>query len=356
MTGSIKRRSEGSYQIAVYLGFDANGKQQYHRETVRGTKKDAQTRLADLLHSLHRGTKISTAKTTLAEYLDDWLKTHAKPNVSPKTYERYAEIVRLTIQPHIGHILLDRIQPIQIQSFYALLLESGRRKKLKSGKTGLSAQTVLHVHRLLNEALRCAVKWRLLLWSPCDAVQPPRVEAREMRTLSEAESAWLLVAAATTRFYPAFLIASATGLRRGEALAVRWRDIALDTGMLTVNQAIEKTHDGIRFKPPKTRRSRRPIPLPAFAVRGLKDFQQKQARERDLFESSYADHDLVCAAPDGSPLDPDLFSSEVIRFLKTIGLAGLSFHKLRHSHATQLLSQNVHPKVVQERLGHSSIA
>ena len=173
MTGSIKQRSPGSYQIAIYLGLDSNGNQQYHRETVRGTKREAQVRLAELLNNLHRGEAVKASKTTLAEFLDQWLESYAKANVSPKTFERYEELVRLTIKPHVGTIVLDRLQPIQLQQLYSTLLQSGRKKPAKSGKVGLSARTVLHVHRLLHQALKRAVKWQLLFRNPCDAVEPP---------------------------------------------------------------------------------------------------------------------------------------------------------------------------------------
>ena len=356
MTGSIKQRSRGSYQVAIYMGLDSNGEQQYHRETVRGTKHDAQVRLAELLNSLHRGETVKASKMTLGEYLDQWLSAYAKANVSPKTFERYEEIVRLTIKPHMGTIVLDRLQPIQLQQFYSTLQESGRKKKSKSGKTGLSARTVLHVHRLLHQALKRAVKWQLLIRNPCEAVEPPRPESHEMRTLNEAESAWLLEAALETRLYPGILLGVATGLRRGEVLGTRWSDIDFTSKKLVVNQAIEKTNAGIRFKQPKTKRSRRPVALPEFAVSALRTFRAQQDDERKLYGADYATHDLVCARPDGSPMDPDNYSSDVIKFMKKIGLAGVSFHKLRHGYATHLFAQNVHPKIVQELLGHSTIA
>jgi integrase len=243
-----------------------------------------------------------------------------------------------------------------LQGLYSTLLQSGRKKKAKSGKTGLSARTVLHVHRLLYQALKRAMKWQLLFRNPCDGVEPPRPESHEMRTLNGAESAWLLEAALSTRLYPGILLAIATGLRRGEVLGMRWSDIDFISKKLVVNQAIEKTNAGIRFKQPKTKRSRRPVAIPEFAMSALREFRTTQDEERKLYGADYAKHDLVCARPDGSPMDPDVYSSDVIDFMKKIGLAGVSFHKLRHGYATHLLAQNVHPKVVQELLGHSSIA
>jgi len=357
MTGSIKKRSSGSYQVAIYLGFDSNGKQQYHRETVRGTKGDAQKRLAELLTRLHRGETVKASKISVGEYLDQWLASYAKVNVSRKTFERYDELVRLTIKPHVGDIVLDHFQPLQLQQLYSTLLQSGRKNKAKSGSLGLSARTVLHVHRLLHKALQHAVKWQLLYRNPCDAVEPPRPESHEMRTLNEAESAWLLEAAFPTRLYPGILLGIATGLRRGEVLGTRWSDIDFVSKSLVVNQAIEKTKEGgIRFKQPKSKKSRRTVPLPEFALPALREFRSKQDDERTLYGADYAKHDLVCAQPDGSPMDPDNYSSDVIRFMTKIGLSGVSFHKLRHGYATYLFAQNVHPKVVQELLGHSTIA
>jgi integrase len=212
------------------------------------------------------------------------------------------------------------------------------------------------VHRVLRKALQQAVRWQLISRNPCDAAEPPKVERREMRTPSDAELAWLFEVAQTTRLYPAVILGAATGMRRGEALAVRWPDLNPLTATVTINQSLEQTKKGLRFKPPKRDRSRRSLPLPPFAVAALLEHKAKQDEEKRLFGKDYNDQGLVCAEPDGRPMKPDTFSHNFIELARKAGLHGISFHKLRHGHATLLLKENVHPKVVQERLGHSSIA
>jgi integrase len=144
-----------------------------------------------------------------------------KPSLACKTHERYSEIVNRHLIPALGRVLLAKLQPMHIQSYYSQALVSGRLDL----KGGLSAQTVLHHHRVLHSALQQAVKWQLLLRNTADAVEPPKPEQKEMRALDEEKSAWLFNAAAGTRLYVPILIAVTTGMRRGEILALRWRDI-----------------------------------------------------------------------------------------------------------------------------------
>jgi len=217
-------------------------------------------------------------------------------------------------------------------------------------------QTVLHFHRLLHRALSQAVKWQLLARNPVDAVEPPRPQRQKMNAINEKDTALLLDKLAGSSLFSPVLFAVTTGLRRGEVLALRWKDVNLVEGRITVNQSLEQTNNGLRFKSPKTERSRRQVPLPSVTLDLLKEHKKKQNEERLRLGPIYQNNNLVFPRPDGSTMPPDSFSTNFAAFIRRSGLKHIRFHDLRHSHATQLLLQGVHPKIVSERLGHSNIS
>lgn len=285
----------------------------------------------------------------MTEFLTKWLEA-AKTKVSAKTFERYEEIVRRHLNPAFGNLLMPKLTPIQIQTYYARSLASGRL----DGSGGLSAQTVLHHHRILREALHQAVKWQLLARNPADAVDPPRPERKEMKALNESETAWLLEAAQGTRLYMPILLAVITGMRRGEILAFRWRDVDLEKSVLSVTPSLEETNEGLRFKEPKTARGRRMIALPPLAVEALCAHRTQQERQKALLGPAYKNNDLVLSTTDGDIWKPESFTALYFKFTKRIGVK-LRFHDLRHTHASQLLRAGISPKIVSERLGHSAV-
>jgi integrase len=351
MKGHIRKRGKNSWAVVIFLGRDPSGKQHRKWHAVRGTRRDAQRELARLMNEINTGAYVEPARMTLSEFLDRWLADYAKPKVSPKTYERYQEMIDGHIRPALGGRLLPKLAPLHIQSFYSRKLADGR----KDARGGLSAQSVVHFHRLLHRALAQAVRWQLLARNPVDAVEPPRAERQEMRALDEHETASLLSSLGGSRLYMPTLLAVSTGLRRGEILGLRWENVDLAASTLTVVQALEQTKEGLRFKSPKTHRSRRSIALLAMAVEALRSHRAGQAEEKLALGPAYDDHDLVCPRPDGGPWPPDVFSTAFAAFVRRSGMKPFRFHDLRHSHATHLLKAGVHPKVVSERLGHSAI-
>jgi integrase len=176
-----------------------------------------------------------------------------------------------------------------------------------------------------------------------------------MQALDEHETAGLLSLFGETRLYVPVMLAVTTGLRRGEILGLRWSDLDLTEGVLTVVQSLEQTKDGLRFKPPKTHRSRRSIALPAITLETLRSHRAKQAAEKLSLGTAYEGNDLVCPRPGGSPWPPDMLSTAFAAFVRRSGLRHFRFHDLRHSHASHLLRAGVHPKIVSERLGHSTV-
>jgi integrase len=337
MTGHIRERKKGTWAVVIRVGAYKNGSPRYKWHTVHGTKRDAQRELTRLLHELDRGSYAEPTKLTLGAFLHQWLSDYAKTKVAAKTYERYEEVVLKHLIPAIGHCLLVKLTPQLIERYYAEAQERGRR----DGRGGLSAQTVLHHHRILHAALNRAVKWQLLTRNPADGVEAPRPEHREMEALDEVGTASLLKAAEGTRYYLPVLIAVTTGMRLGELLALCWEDVDLNTGVLRVRQALEETRDGVRFKRPKTRKSARPIAMPGLLVDALRAHQGEQEQTSLLLGPAWRDHGLVLPREMGDPWPPSALSKAFEHLAARAGCPQIRFHDLRHSHVSLLLKQAI---------------
>ena len=352
MRGSIKKRGKNSWRLTFDLDRDHTGKRQQKTFTVRGTKKEAEAELSRKLAEIESGGFVDPGNIKVAEYLNRWLK-HVETKTSAKTHERYSEIVRLAIAPALGTIKLAKLTPMHIQAFYGEALTSGHIKR----KTGLSARTVLHYHRILFQALKQAVRWRLLSNNPADAVEPPVPEQKEMVALDEDQTATLIEEVKGHALYIPVLLAVTTGVRRGEVLALRWCDVDLDRATLSITQTLEKTREGgLRFKQPKTKKSRRSISLPLMTVDSLRKHRAKQAELYLSLGVGWNEQGLVCTKLAGQTINPNSLTSGFANFVARLDIPKVRFHDLRHTHATQLLKEGVHPKVAQERLGHATIA
>ena len=354
MKGSIRQRSKGSWEITIDTGRDgAAGKRLRHFESVKGTKKDAQRRLHELLHTLEQGAYVRPSRLTVAQFLGEWLQDYARPNTAPRTCERYEEIVRVHLIPALGSFPLLALQPHHIQKYYAEALDSGRR----NGKGGLSALTVHKHHRILYESLRYGVRQGILVRNPAEAVTPPHGQSKELTIVGANRLQLILEAAKESPYYALFFMMAYTGVRRGEALGLRWGDIDLGKATLSVVQTLQQLHNGeYIFREPKSKHSQRQIALsPSLAI-ALWEYRLKQEQARRPLGQQLAPTDLVFSHPDGRPLRPNTVSRALQEIAQSLGLYSVRLHDLRHAHATILLQQGVHPKIVQERLGHSSVA
>lgn len=354
MKGHIRQRSLGSWEIRYDFGTDpATGKRRVATSTVRGNRKDAQIELRRLLRTLDTGEHIDPTRLSVGDWLEQWLET-VRTEISPKTHERYGEIVRNFLIPSLGKLALTKLKPTDIQRAYNAWVTGGRRDG-KSG--GLSPQTRRHIHRVLRTALARALEQEVIARNPADAFKKrlPKVDPRPMATLDAEQSARLLEAIAHSRVYWPVLLALSTGMRRGEVLAVRWKNVDLDRATLRVMESLEQTKTAIRFKAPKTDRTRT-ITLPAYAVEELRRLRRQQAEELLKLGVRQTGETLLCARADGEPHQPLSLTYEFARFMGRMkDLPRVRFHDLRHSHATQLLASGVHPKIASERLGHASV-
>jgi integrase len=353
-TGHIRERSPGSWELRYSLGTDpATGKRRIATATVKGSRRAAEKELRRLLHTIDTGEHVDPSRLTVRDWLTTWLAA-VREEVAPKSFERYAEIVRNFLAPSLGNLPLVKLAPSHIQDAYNIWAAGGRRDGKKGG---LAPRTRRHIHRILYSALARAVEQQLLARNPAEVFKKrlPKVDHREMTTLSPEQSARLLAEIRHTRIYWPVLLALATGMRRGEVFALRWRNVDLDRGSLRVMESLEQTKTGIRFKAPKTDRTRT-ITLPMFAIAELRRLKREQAEELLMLGVRQSGETLVCARADGLPLQPQSLTHQFTRLIGRIKeLPRVRFHDLRHSHATQLLLTGVHPKVAQERLGHASI-
>ena len=349
--GHLKQRSAGSWSIILEMGRDPEtGKRHQRWVTFRGTKRKAQEELDRLKAEAINGGFVEPHRLTVSDYLDRWSAEYAASRVSGTTFQRYRSIITEHLKPAFGSLPLMKLSPLNIQAHYTAAMKDGGRKDGKPG--GLSAQTILHHHRLIHEALKMAVRWRLIPVNPADGVEPPKVRRREIKPIDEMQSVWLIDAALGTRLHLPIVLAIAAGLRRGEILALRWSDWEPLTRRLWIRRSVEETRDGIRFKETKSDRMR-PITLPEFAAEVLESHCASQDELRRLLADEYAPGDLIACVEDGSLWAPSAFTSAYRALLKRRGLSGPNFHALRHSHASHMLKAGVDPKLISARLGHS---
>ncbi len=354
MKGSIRERSKGRYEITIDRGKNPEtGKRLRHYETVNGTKKDAEKCLHKLLFSVDNHTYVKPIRITVSQFLEDWLQDYVVIHTAPKTRERTEEIVKLHLSPALGPISLAELKPQQIQRYYSRALESGRR----DGKGGLSSSTVHKHHVILFQALKYGVKHSILARNPAEAVDPPPSRPKEPSVPSAKDVQLIIDKASDTPYFTPFYTKAYTGLRRGELLGLRWRDVNLDTATLSVVQTLQQLRNRqYDFKKSKSKHSQRQIDLSPSLVIILWDHKIRQEQQKRLLGMTPSPTDLVFSHPDGRPLRPNSVTRAFQNIVRSLSLQGITLHGLRHAHATIMLQQNVHPKIVQERLGHSTIS
>jgi integrase len=349
MKGHIRERSPGKWAIIIDIRDPETGKRKRKWHSFAGTKRAAQIECARLISEIRGGRYSEPSKLSFGQFLETWL-SHVKPQITPRTHERYCELVRKNIIPAIGAIRLASLRPAQIATAYSKALESGRR----DGKGGLSPSTVLYMHRIVKQALAHAVCWEVLAKNPADAVDPPKIERTSLSTYDMAQTADAIEAARATRMFVPVILGLLCGLRRGEIVALRWRNVDFETGTIAVVESAEQTAAGIRYKQPKSRRCRS-VALSTFVVDALRVHRTKQAEELLRLGVKQNDATFVYTREDGEPLQPRTLTHSWQALIAKTDMPRVRFHDLRHAHATHLLSSGVHPKVASERLGHSKV-
>src|SRR5919112_1843037 len=341
--GSISRRKDGRWE-AKYTAHTAEGPKR--RGLYGKTRKEAADKLTRALADRASGYTFDTENIAVGEYLDRWLNDSDQDSVRTSTYERHEQIVRLHIKPAIGRVKLSKLTPAHVQGLY--------RDKLDSG---LSPGTVQKIHAVLHKALSQALRWGMVPRNPADAVTAPRPTPEEMRPLSPDEAHKLMEAAHGDKLEALYILAVQTGMRQGELLALKWGDVDLNRGVIHVRRTLVRNRGRIALGEPKTKKSRRPVNLTSVAIEALKAHLEQQLEDIERLGDLYRDDGLVFTSGVGTLINPsNLRRRSFAPLLQRAGLPQIRFHDLRHTCATLLLSRNVHPKYVQELLGHATVA
>ncbi len=354
MNGSVVKKGNRWYVI-IERRDPETGKRRRKWHSGYRTKREAEGARADLLSRIQRGIYVEPSGEVIREFLDEWLLTKAL-TVRPSTIDSYRRIVEKYITPRIGEVRLRDIKPQLLNKLYGDLLKNGGR----SG-TGLSPKTVRNAHVVLRKALSDALRWGHLAVNPADNADPPRLRdhgRREMKTWSAEQLATFLehLEKRAHPLHALYLVAATTGMRRGEVLGLRWKDLDLEAATAAVNQTVISVAYDVQFSTPKTKSGHRSVSLDARTVRVIQQHRKAQAEKKLLLGPGWANHDLVFTRDDGQPLHPDFVSQTFERLASRLDMPRIRLHDLRHTHATLALAAGIHPKVVSERLGLSSVS
>jgi site-specific recombinase XerD/predicted RNA-binding Zn-ribbon protein involved in translation (DUF1610 family) len=350
----VERRLKASCPAC---GGELRETEERRRETKAGfaTQKECQAAMNKLLVAVEQQTYTAPTKATVKQYLTkEWLPA-VKATIRPSTYNSYVQHVECHIVPHIGAVKLQKLSGSQVNALYAKLAESGGL----DGKKGLSPQTIHHVHACLHKACKDAVRWGQLSRNPLDAADPPRAKGdstREMKTWTKEQLKAFLEAVREDRLSPLWHTIAMTGMRRGEALGLRWIDVDLEAGRLSIRRALIPINRDVVVSEPKTAKGRRVVALDSGTVEVLKGQAARQLEERSNWDEGWVESGLVFTAENGAALDPESISRYWRQAVKKTMLPTIRLHDLRHTHATLALQAGVHPKVVSERLGHATVS
>lgn len=348
MNGSIRRRSKDSWELTIDLGKDASGKRKRKFVAVKGTKVLAQQKLREILIDQHKGIPISVASITVAQWLSRWMAEYVIPNARQKTIERYRGIIHKHIVPVVGHVVLSKLTPSDIQT-----MEAGLTNK------GMAPKGVELVHTVISGAYKYALRMEFVWRNPAKAVTPPKVTRREVEPPDIASVKRLLALAEQEEhpLFPALHLIAYSGLRRGEALGLRHQDINLEAGIMSVVQSIGRSLEkGIIIEPTKTNAGRRAVDLDDGTVDVLRAHIGRQLLRRMELEGLYQDEGLLFPGPIGEPLNPMTLTRVYQSFAKRLGMERARLHDLRHFHASVMLQNGASLLLVSRRLGHASVA
>ena len=340
MTRKRRSRGEGSIYFLEKKGLwvskitlpDGTRKVKYGKY-----QKDVREHHQTAMNHLRQGVLPKDDKMTISQFATSYMKTVGKHTLRQKTIEGYSSLIRVHIIPSIGKVRLSELRPDHLQTLYSQKLESG-----------LSRRTVHFIPSIIHKFLDQALKWGLVVRNVADLVDAPTPQRRNLTVWNKEEVNRFLdyTEVHDPRFYPAFLLCIYGGFREGEVLGIHRSDVNLDRGTVTVNHAAQYLlGKGVIITQPKTDRSRRSVKIPKSTLIVLKGHMEGlKENQRLLFTTD-----------SGKPINPRFLIKHFKDDLRGAGLPEIRLHDLRHTSATLLLSANVHPKVVQERLGHSTI-
>ncbi len=351
MQGRVYRRDGKKWAYTVDVGVDPmSGRRRQKTKGGFATRKEAEGALHETIASVHAGTYVPNSKATVGEYLEGWLGS-VKSSLRPTTWISYSLAVQ-RLSREIGAVKLQALAPLQVEAAYAALIDHGG----KHGKP-LEPKTVRNCHVVLHRALSDAERLGMVPRNAAHAAKAPSIARKDMMTWTAEDVGRFLEHVSKDRLYAAYVLLATTGMRRGEVMGLRWSEVDLKIGRLSVTQSITTMHDRVFVGPTKTPKSRRNVMLDEHTVAVLRAHRKHQLEEQMAIGRRKAPDALVFCDVNGSPLHPDRFTDAFQRHVRDSGLPALRGpHSLRHTWATLALTAGVHPKVVSDRLGHSTIA
>lgn len=348
MRGSIIKRGK-TYSYALTVGVDAAGRRRQKWVGGFRTKKEAESALAEALGRVQSGSYCDAGRQTLREYLEAWIDG-AAPSLAQSTASDYRRIIKQNIVPRLGAVRLGALTPAQISKFNNDLLAGGGR----NGKP-LAPRTVIYAHSVLGRALQDAVRWGLIARNPSRSVTRPKAPRTEMSVWSAEQARQFLRYVADDRLHALWLLLLTTGLRRGEVAGLRWGDLDLEAKTLSVQRTRVTVDYTVVENEPKTAKSRRRIALDRDTADALRSHLARQRVEALGLVGTWTHSGYVFTDEIGAAFHPQAITDRFQRLAAEAGLSVMRLHDLRHTSATLALLAGIHPKVVQERLGHSSI-
>jgi integrase len=356
--GTVRQSANGTWFFVVDVA-DENGRRRQTRRRGFASQRAAQNALNGVLRDLAERTYVAPSRQTLATFLtDEWLPA-IETTIRPSTFDSYSRNVRNHVAKHpLGDLGLQKVDAAALNRFYADLL-AGR-----TSRRPLAPRSVAYIHVILHRAFRDAVRWDRLVRNPCDSADPPkpgRSHRSTMRTWSAEEVATFLGKTADHRLSAAWWVLATTGMRRGELLGLSWDSLDLDASLASIRRTLvttrarRKGEPGMAWSEPKTDKGWRTVALDAATVAALRAHRARQLEERLQLGAEYDDQGLVFCTVFGTPIHPKTLSWYFDQAVKRAELPRIRLHDLRHSHATLALKAGVHPRVVQERLGHANV-
>lgn len=344
MKGHLRERSPGCWAIVIDVRDPTTGRRKRKWHSFKGTKREAQVKKAELIAALSQGSYVERSKVTVAEFvrgrIDQW---EAAGEITARTAQRYRQLAENQIVPHIGTRPLQKLSRLDIERWHTAVRNAG-----------FTARTVGHAHRVLGKALRDAELDGLVSRNVCRVQRAPKVAEAEMVVVRDIPG-FLAAVQGSERFRAVAVVALFTGMRLGEVLALRWKHVNLDAKVIQVREALEQTKaHGVRFKTTKSRAGKRDITLPDRLVEVLREHRRAVLELRlHLGTGRPGDDTLLFSDVNGAPLLPNAISSRWSEFAGRSGFPEISFHALRHTHASQLIDAGVDIVTISKRLGHA---
>lgn len=347
-SGSIRKRErkEGiRYEAVVDFGLDAMTGKRVQRSKAFKTKREARDYLKTALPDADKGAFVDRSRLTVAQMMEYWLDTEVQPRLRAKTAYDYGVTIKNHILPELGAVPIQKLTADRLLKFYA-----------DKGAAGVGSRTIRLCHLHLRQALRQAIRLDLVARNVADLVSPPKGQPREMKVWTDEQARTFLAVAGNSRYGPIWILALATGMRKGELLGLRWRDVDFERRMLQVRQTVGQLRGRIEFKPPKTKSSLRTISLPAEVITLLREQRQRQSERRLALGEAWNDHDLVFTVGNGNPIHPDNVRHDFERLVREANVPMIRIHDQRHTHVTLAILAGANLKALSEAVGHRDIS